>query len=61
MAASLDCPVLLVHAGGGEARFEPMRRLIVAVEAQPEAEAAVMRIEALPGVVGVEDHLRAVV
>lgn len=31
------------------------------VEAQPEAEAAVMRIEALPGVVGVEDHLRAMV
>jgi CBS domain-containing protein len=31
------------------------------VEAQPEAEAAIVRIEALPGVVGVEDHLHAAV
>jgi hypothetical protein len=49
VAARLDCPVLLVHADGHEARLEPTRRLLVAVDDSQEAMDAVAATAGLAG------------
>jgi nucleotide-binding universal stress UspA family protein len=49
VAARLDCPVLLVRAGGHPARLEPIRRLLVAVDDSAEAVDAVAAAGQLAG------------
>jgi nucleotide-binding universal stress UspA family protein len=49
VAARLDCPVLLVRAGGREARLGPIRRLLVAVDDSRDALGAVASAERLAG------------
>ena len=49
VAARLDCPVLLVHAGGHATRLAPIRRLLVAVDDSAEATGAVAAAAALAG------------
>jgi nucleotide-binding universal stress UspA family protein len=49
VAARLDCPILLVHAGGYEARLAPIRRLLVAVDDSEDAMGAVATAAGLAG------------
>jgi nucleotide-binding universal stress UspA family protein len=49
VAARVDCPVLLVHAGGRADRLGPIRRLLVAVNDSGEAMGAVAAAARLAG------------